>query len=65
MDQKSQMKVVEAGFVIIRKDDQPTPRIKYKSADQREWATLEKHERKRDRDKAFDELMKNELYIND
>ena len=28
MDRKSQDKVLKAGFIIIRKDDYPSPRIK-------------------------------------
>ena len=65
MDTKSQMKVCNAGFVIIRKDDQPAPRIKYKNIDQIEWKTLEKFERKTYRDKAFDELLENQLFVSD
>ena len=30
MDLNSQNKVLNAGFMLIRKDDQPQPRIKYK-----------------------------------
>ncbi len=34
MDAKSQLKVCRAGFTIIRKEDVPSPRIKYKDARQ-------------------------------
>ena len=57
MDSKSQLKVLRAGFQIIRKDDYPVPRIKYKSEEQQEWATLENFPSKASRDRAFAELV--------
>lgn len=65
MDQQSQQKVLNAGFIIIRKDDQPTPRIKQKTPFQHEWHTLSKYPTKAERDRAFDYFMKDAIYIND
>lgn len=57
MDTNSQMKVMAAGFRIIRTDDQPTPRIKVKENGSYEWRTLEKFETKAARDRRFKELL--------
>jgi hypothetical protein len=65
MDSLSQQKVVNAGFTIIRADDQPSPRIKCKMKGQREWKTFEKFETKAARDRRFKELMELSLVIND
>lgn len=65
MDTNSQMKVMAAGFRIIRTDDQPTPRIKVKENGNYEWRTLEKFETKAARDRMFKELLKDEKTIND
>lgn len=42
MDAKDQLKVINAGFTIIRSQEFPTLRIKYKNKDHTEWTTLEK-----------------------
>ena len=45
MNQKDQLKVINAGFTIIRKEGQTgfsELRIKHKDKWKREWATLEK-----------------------
>ena len=65
MDQKSQMKVAAARFIILRNDDQPSPRIKFKSKSQHEWKTLEKFDTKAARDRRFSELMELSTFIND
>jgi len=65
MDQSSQLKVIAAGFQIIRADDQPSPRIKYKDKDHNEWTTLQKFETKAARDRQFKELLKVSIIIND
>lgn len=65
MDTSSQMKVMAAGFRIIRTDDQPSPRIKVKENGNYEWRTLEKFETKAARDRWFKELLKDEKTIND
>jgi hypothetical protein len=65
MDQTSQIKVMDAGFTIFRCDDQPTPRIKFKSQVSHEWRTHEKYETKAARNRAFDSLMKMTFAISD
>lgn len=65
MDQSSQQKVIAAGFMIIRTDDQPTVRIKYKDKKQSEWKTLEKYQTKAARDRAFQELLKRNDCVSD
>ena len=45
MTAKDQLKVIKAGFTIIRKEGAETfsgKKIKYKNKDQTEWAVLEK-----------------------
>lgn len=65
MDKQSQLKVIAAGFTIIRSDDQPNTRIKHLNKDHHEWATLEKFETKAARDRRFKELMEISLIISD
>lgn len=65
MDRKSQDKVLRAGFTIIRKDDQPTPRIKARLEGGKDYKTLQKFETKAARDRAFAELLKDETVISD
>ncbi|HAQ21138.1 MAG TPA: hypothetical protein DCR40_18175 [Prolixibacteraceae bacterium] len=65
MDQASQVKVINAGFTILRCDDQPTSRIKFKGKDNHEWRTLEKFETKAARDRAFKNFMEMSFTIND
>lgn len=65
MDAKSQIKVCKAGFNIIRKDDHPQPRIKYKNDVQHEWKTMLKFDTKAARDRKFEVLMSMQLFIND
>jgi len=65
MDQNSQSKVIAAGFVLIRKDDQPNIRIKIKDCHTQEWRTKEKFETKASRDRRFIELLMNDKILND
>lgn len=65
MDLNSQNKVMQAGFMLIRKDDQPQPRIKYKQLGFSEWRTLEKFSTKTERDRRFKELLKDSTIIED
>ncbi len=65
MDGDSRIKVLEAGFTIIRGSNEPTPRIKY-LVSYMTWATLETgFKSKAERDRRFKELMKKPLVIND
>jgi len=65
MDQNSQLKVITAGFVLIRKDDQPNIRIKIKDSHSHEWRTKEKFETKASRDRRFNELLENDKILSD
>jgi hypothetical protein len=65
MDQKSQIKVMAAGFTIIRFDDQPTIRIKHKTAGAYEWKTLSKHETKAAREGERLKLIEDPFIIED
>jgi len=66
MDQKSQIKVIKAGFKIIRTDDQPSVRIKVKDRTSNEWHTLEKDfKSKAERDRRFDQLLVSSIIISD
>lgn len=53
-----------AGFKIIRTDDQPNIRIKYRISNG-SWSTLEKFETKSARDRRFKELLKDNSIIED
>lgn len=66
MDVNSQRKVINAGFKIIRCDDQPSPRIKVKDGQGSEWRTLEKDfPSKAARDRKFKALLLDENVIQD
>lgn len=65
MEQQSQRKVIAAGFTILRADDHPTPRIKYKSKDHHDWITLEAFPTKAARDRRMALLLNEFLIIED
>lgn len=65
MDLNSQKKIREAGFTIIRKDNQPNIRIKYVDRYVKDWRTLEVFHTKKARDERFTELLKSDLIIQD
>ena len=66
MNGTDQRKLTEAGYIIIRRDDQPTPRIKYKDKEHGEWTTLHKDfKSKADRDRKMSELLKISTIIED
>ncbi len=58
MDQQSHLKCLKAGFKIIRKDDQPSPRVKVIDKESNQWHTLAKFETKAERDRYFEDLRK-------
>ena len=64
MGTNDQDKVIKAGFMIIRPDDYPNIRIKYRVGNGA-WKTLEKFECKAARDRRLKELLKNILTIMD
>lgn len=57
MTQQDQIKVINAGFTILRPADQPTIRIKFKNREQFEWKTLESYPNKHKRNKALAEYL--------
>ncbi len=64
MNINSQDKVMAAGFKIIRTDDQPNIRIKYRVGNGA-WSTLEKFDTKAARDRRLKELLKDNLIVED
>ena len=64
MNTNDQDKIIEAGFMIIRPDDYPNIRIKYRVGNGA-WKTLEKFDTKAARDRRLKELLKNILTIMD
>lgn len=59
-----QDKVIAAGFTIVRKDDYPNIRIKYRVGNGA-WSTLEKFDTKAARDRRLKELLKDNLIVED
>lgn len=64
MGTNDQDKVIKAGFMIIRPDDYPNIRIKYRVGNGA-WKTLEKFDTESARDRRLKELLKNILTIMD
>jgi len=60
-----QVKLIKAGFEIVRRDDYPSPRIKMCTGINGGWKTYKKFETKAERDKAFSLLLKDEKIIAD
>jgi hypothetical protein len=65
MNATDQQKVIRAGFVLIRLDDQPSPRIKVKDDHGSEWRTMEKFETKAARDRKLERLLESEIILQD
>jgi hypothetical protein len=65
MNTTDQQKVIRAGFILIRPDDQPSPRIKVKDERGHEWRTMEKFETKAARDRKLHRLLESEIIIQD
>jgi len=66
MDGSSRLKVLAAGFTILRTADEPTPKIKVLTEVAGGWATFEDDfKSKAARDRRFKELMQQPLMIND
>lgn len=64
MTQDGQRKVLNKGFFVIRKDDNPTIRIKMLYRDGT-WITYESYKTKAERDRAFKELLTRDNVIED
>lgn len=66
MNTRDQQKVINAGFILVRPDDQPSPRIKVKDGKSSEWRTLNKpFPTKAARDRELDQLLKLDTVIQD
>lgn len=65
MDRKDQNKVIAAGFIIIRKDDYPTPRIKVRHTENTDYRTYQKFKTKAERDRLFNDLLSDNKVISD
>lgn len=65
MDANSRLKVVRAGFTIIRTDDYPNIRIKYMNNEVLNWNTYSTHKTKAERDRQFTDMLKHEKFISD
>lgn len=66
MDQKSQLKVIKAGFKIIHKDDSPEFRIKIRDGYCPNWRFVAKHfKSKEERDNFFNRMLVSNIFIYD
>ena len=65
MNVSDQQKVIKAGFILIRWDNYPSPRIKVKDENSREWRTLGAFDTKTARDKRMKELLELSNVIED
>lgn len=66
MDQDSRIKVMKAGFSIIRADDYPSPRIKVLVNSCGDYKTLEAgFKSKAARNRRFEELMSRDNILTD
>lgn len=57
MNLRDQNKVIKAGFILVRSDDQPTPRIKIKDGKSSEWRSLKSFPTKAARDRELNQLL--------
>lgn len=65
MDINSQNKVLAAGYTIIRCDNYPQPRIKFKYEVGKEWATYKNYSTKAERDRAYKNMLEGNKVISD
>ena len=66
MNNTDHQKLIKAGYTLLRKDDQPTIRIKVKSAITLEWQTFETgFASKAARDRRMAELLKSTTTLED
>lgn len=68
MDANSRLKLLDAGWTILRRDDTPNIRIKVfnrGAALNAEWRTLQTFPTKAARDRRFKELLKDSKTIDD
>lgn len=65
MNLRDQNKVIKAGFILVRSDDQPTPRIKIKDGKSSEWRSLKSFPTKAARDRELNQLLELDTVIMD
>lgn len=65
MDRSSRLKVISAGFIVLRKDDQPTFRIKCQRVGSHNWETWQNFPSPEIRDKRLIELLREPNFIED
>ncbi|WP_353124072.1 hypothetical protein [Dysgonomonas capnocytophagoides] len=66
MNQTDQKKILDAGFTILRRQDNPKPIIKIKtSVKPYSWLKGEEFETKSARDRAMNELLKRDKCVED
>jgi hypothetical protein len=65
MDANSQKKVIDAGFRIIRAEDEPAIRIEIKDMNRHDWTTLKYFPSKAARDRYMKNLLEDNMIITD
>jgi hypothetical protein len=57
MTARDQQKLIREGFILIRSENNPSPRIKMKFGSSSEWRTMKKFETKAARDREMKMLL--------
>lgn len=65
MNDESHLKLIKEGFTVIRSEDFPGMRIKFKDVEHPEWTEMNTYPSKYARDKALGELVAQPFIIND
>lgn len=63
MTANDQNKLMKAGFMIIRKDDYPSPRIKVCTGSNGGWETHNTYPSKAERDRVFKQMLQDDKII--
>jgi len=65
MDSKSRLKVIAAGFIILRADEKPGPRIKCRRKGSKNWETFQNFTDTQARDIRLKQLLELSTCIQD
>jgi hypothetical protein len=67
MSTADQQKVIKAGFILVRPDNMPSPRIKVKDGHGQsfEWRTLAKFDTRAARDRELKKILESNTVIQD
>jgi hypothetical protein len=65
MDAKSRLKVISAGFIILRSDDKPGPQIKCRRKGSKYWETFQNFPNTQARDSRLKQLLELSTCIQD